>query len=242
MTWSVPKIWEGGECWIIGGGPSVTEQFEIPKDIVQGVRNKDLPPSAYSPYLVSIHGKHVIGINAAYLIGDWIDMVFFGDRGFFVANRKQLAEFPGLKVTCCPGISAHQYDLDHIKYLQKDRKRTKGISRNSSMVSWNANSGAAAISVAVHAGVTRIVLLGFDMKLGEGDVQHWHNLYKKDAPPRKRRNNKPNKAGLPFHRHLLGFPVIAKDAHQMGIEILNASPDSAITDFRKCTVKELLCG
>ena len=45
---------------------------------------------------------------------------------------------------------------------------------------------------------------------------------------------------MPFHRHLRGFPQIAKDAKQMGVEILNASPDSAIECFRKVTVKELL--
>ena len=45
---------------------------------------------------------------------------------------------------------------------------------------------------------------------------------------------------MPFHRHLQGFPAIAADAKWRGIEILNASPDRAITCFRKVSVKELL--
>jgi hypothetical protein len=45
---------------------------------------------------------------------------------------------------------------------------------------------------------------------------------------------------LPFDRHLRGFAQIAKDAQQRGIEIINACPESAITQFHKCNVKELL--
>lgn len=241
MIWSVPKMWEDGECWIIGGGPSISKQFSIPDDITKAVYRKELPPSALSSYLSLIHDKHVIGVNAAYLIGDWIDMVVFGDRRFFLENRLQLAEFPGLKVACNPKMSGHQYDGERIKYLKRDRERAKGISKHPDRVSWNGNSGAAAISIAVHTGVKRIILLGFDMRLGEDDRQHWHSLYK--FPQKKRRNRRNNKivpAGLPFHRHLLGFPEIAKDANRMGVTILNASPNSAIECFQKTNVSELL--
>lgn len=74
MNWIVPKIWEGGDVWIIGGGPSLTKQFDIPNDVVQRVLAGNAPPSVYSPYMSYLHDKHVIGINVAFLIGDWIDM------------------------------------------------------------------------------------------------------------------------------------------------------------------------
>lgn len=227
-------MWEGGECWIIGGGASLTEQFNIPKDIVQQVLSKELTPDVYSPYMFSIHSKHVIGVNAAFLIGDWIDMMFFGDARFFLEYRVRLAEFSGLKVTCHERPSKAKYAKENIKYLPKNPKWGKGISPNPSTVSWNGNSGAAAISVAVHTGVKRIILVGFDMKLNENYKQHWHGLYgtagRKDGNPR----------GLPFHRHLLGFKAIHRDSLIRGVEILNACPGSAITQFRKVTVKELL--
>ena len=234
MPWEVPKMWEGGECWIIGGGASLTEQFNIPKDIVQQVLSKELTPDVYSPYMFSIHSKHVIGVNAAFLIGDWIDMMFFGDARFFLEYRVRLAEFSGLKVTSHERPSKAKYAKENIKYLPKNPKWGKGISPNPSTVSWNGNSGAAAISVAVHTGVKRIILVGFDMKLNENYKQHWHGLYgtagRKDGNPR----------GLPFHRHLLGFKAIHRDSLIRGVEILNACPGSAITQFRKVTVKELL--
>jgi len=227
-------MWEGGDVWVIGGGPSLTKQFEIPEDIVQRVLSEELPPSTYSPYLASIHDKHVIGVNSAYLIGDWIDMVFFGDKGWWLSNRTRLAEFPGLKVSCHPKVGSSEFVTERIKFVGKDRSHTKGLSSSPNLISWNLNSGAAAINIAANTGAKRIILLGFDMRLGENNKQHWHGLY----GSAKRANINPRK--LPFNRHLRGFPTIAEDAKKRDIEILNACPNSKIDCFRKVTVKEVL--
>jgi hypothetical protein len=231
MNWIVPKIWQGGDVWIIGGGPSVIKQFNIPDKIAQDVVKGISQPSVYSPYMEAIHNKHVIGINVAYLIGTWVDMVFFGDDGFFKKHLVNLSKFPGLKVSCSPEVEG----FDWVKYVQKDKKHSRGISSDMRMVSWNRNSGAAAISVAAHTGAKRIILLGFDMKLDETSKQHWHNLYGKGEikDARKIKN-------LPFAIHLRSFPAIVQDAKRMGIEIINASPTSAIKEFRKVAVKDLL--
>ena len=231
MNWRVPRIWEGGDVWIIGGGPSVPKQFNVPDDIIKKVVGGS-SPNLYSPFMSAIHTKHVIGINVAYLIGTWMDMVFFGDKGFFLTQQKGLGEFPGLKVACHPTMD----DIPWVKNLERDRKRRGGISDNPGTVCWNKNSGAAAISVAANAGAKRIILLGFDMKLADDKGQHWHDIYGK----RGREPKKGKPIMLPFDRHLRGFPEIAKDAKHRGIEIINVSPDSAITCFRKATVEEVL--
>jgi hypothetical protein len=230
MIWNVPKIWEEGDVWILGGGPSVPKQFGIPQLVVQQVVNGTSPPSVYSPYMSGIHDKHVIGINVAYLIGDWIDVAFFGDIGFFLQHKEKLAQFPGIKVCCHPQIEKFNW----VKYLPRDHKG-RGISDNPNSVSWNYNSGAAAISLAIHAGAKRVILLGFDMKLDTTNMQHWHNLYGRGQVMDAKRIMK-----LPFVRHLRGFPEIAKDAKRMGVEVLNGSPDSAIVDFPKYSVNDLL--
>jgi len=233
MNWKVPRMWEGGDVWILGGGPSVFTQFDVPKEVVDSVLAGTSPPSVYSPYMEAIHKKHVIGINVAFMIGDWMDMVFFGDGGFFLKYKAQLAMFPGLKVTCHGGASGTSW----VKFLGRDGKKPRGISSAPNLVSWNKNSGAAAISVAAWAGAKRIILLGFDMSLNEGNRQHWHNIYGRgiiDIKDERKRKK------LPFARHLRGFPIIAEDARRMGIEIINASPQSTITEFRKVTVKEIL--
>jgi len=231
MIWQVPPIWEGGDVWIIGGGPSVPRQFGIPEKVIQSVVNGTSSPSVYSPYMEYLHDKHVIGINVAYLIGDWIDAVFFGDQGFFLTHQAGLARFPGLKVSCSPGIEKTPW----VKYLGRDKTKIRGITDNPKMVSWNGNSGAAAISMAVHAGAKRILLLGFDMQVNVNNDQHWHDIYGRKQP---RPKNKPIR--YPFERHLRGFPEIARDAKRMGVEILNVNSDSAITNFPKYNLKELI--
>ena len=170
--WQVPRIWEEGDVWIIGGGPSVPKQFNIPNKIIQSVI-RGTSPSVYSPYMSAIHDKHVIGINVAYLLGDWIDFVFFGDSGFLSRHQEALAKFQGLKISCSPRTN----DIKWIKFLARDKSHPSGITTNPMKVSWNGNSGAAAISVAAHAGAKRIILVGFDMKLSSSNNQHWHDLY-----------------------------------------------------------------
>jgi hypothetical protein len=231
MNWRVPLIWEGADVYILGGGPSVPKQFNIPDNIVKDVVAGKSEPSIYSPYMSYLHDKHVIGINVAYLIGNWIDMVFFGDNNFFLKNQYGLAAFPNLKVSSSP--TANKYNW--VKYLSRDTSHPRGISSNPHMVSWNCNSGSAAVSIAANTGAKRIILLGFDMRLSDDNSQHWHDLYKRG----KISGDKLHK--LPFGKHLVGFDQMAKDAKARDIEIINCSPDSAIKQFRKISLKEL-CG
>ena len=230
MWWSIPRIWESGDVWIIGGGPSVPKQFGIPDKIIQDVVAGNLTPDAYSPYMKALHDKHVIGVNIAFMIGSWVDMVFFGDISFFRNQERRLAAFPGLKVSCNPGTERFPW----VKTLGRDGQNSTGISGKPDKVSWNGNSGAAAVSVAVHAGAKRVILLGFDMSLNEQGQQHWHDVYGRRFRPK----NKPLR--LPFSAHLRGFNKMEMDAKRLGVEIINANPGSAIPNFRKVNVRDIL--
>jgi len=228
MTWTVPELWKDGECWIIGGGKSVPYQFDIPEDVIERVCNGKLPSYSYSPYLEVLHDKHIIGVNNVYQMGAWIDFLFFGDGSWYLTHRLNLAKWIGIKVTCSPKFQRDKYaKQEGIKYLAKDKTHKHGLSSVPYKVSWNGNSGAAAISLAAHLGVKRIILLGFDMNM-DGKFSHWHGSHgKKNRTP-------------PFRRHLQGFPNIAEDAKRMKIEILNANKNSAITSFPKVTLEEVL--
>lgn len=229
MPWQIPSgLWKGGDVWILGGGSSITKQFEIPDSVVEDVKNGKLPLSAYSPYMKAIHKKHVIGINVAYKIGSWIDIVAFCDKKFFQEHEKKLKEFKGVKA----GITVSCKDVDWVKYVRRDHRRL-GISDEPSMVSWNLNTGSAAIDLAVKLGAKRIFLLGFDMKRLE-DKTHWHKEYGKGKPRRSPINHPP------FAKHLQGFPAIAEDIKKYGVSIYNVSPESAIKEFPKITLKQAL--
>lgn len=234
-VWQVPKMWEGGDVFIIGGGPSIIDSFEIPYDLVRAVRFRQKRIEAYSPYLAALHSKHVIGINVAYQFGNWIDICFFGDKHFFLQHRGALSNFKKLVVTCCK--KAGEKNLRWVKYLPietENGRQKQGISTNPRNVCWNTNSGAAAISVAAWAGAKRIILVGFDMTLSPvNNEQHFHNEYKPIGTKVKQKQ-------LPFTIHLQPWEAIRKDAEAMGIEILNTSLNSAIKELPKVHIKELL--
>ena len=231
--WDVPKIWNG-DVWIIGGGPSIIQTFNIPPEIVKKVRVHEEPLSAFSPYLSAIHDKNVIGINVAYELGDWVDFCFVGDQNFLISHRTpQLQKFNGVVVSCAKGA----IDLNWVKYLEMHPVRKSGISNENGYVYWNLNSGAASFSLANLLGAKRIILVGFDMALSTDMHQHWHGEYRKGP---RNREEIIKAGGLPFHKHLKGFSAIKHDADILGIEILNLSQDSAIKQFKKVTLNDVL--
>lgn len=226
-------MWEGGECWIIGGGPSLPHQFGVPRDIIKKVLSQQASPAEYSPFLSPIHDKHVIGVNAAYLLGSWVDLIFIGDNAFYSKNRAALAERTKLTICCNPN-SQRYAEKKELKMMGRDSNCGYGISTKPGKVSWNKNSGAASISLAVQLGVKRIYLLGFDMALGIEKTQHWHSHYS-TAGDRSQAGRK-----LPFNRHLKAFPAVARDAKILGVEIINVNPNSEITHFKKVALKDIL--
>lgn len=230
MIWNIPRIWEDGECWIIGGGPSICEVLNIPLDIQEGVRNGTLPYSAYSPYFEPIRDKHIIGVNNAFKLGEWVDVLFFGDISWYLRYKDELVSFHGLKVTSTGRLNSPEGQIAGIKYVERDKSKPEGISTERNKISWNRNSGASAINLAVHFGTKRIYLLGFDMSLDEQKYSHWFGRY-----PHKDKDRYP-----PFKLHLKGFPAIANDAKKLGVEIYNVSPNSKIDVFPKITLQEAL--
>jgi hypothetical protein len=234
MYWKVPNIWEGGKCFIIGGGNSMTEQFNIPQEVVDKVMMGINPLSTYSPYLSFLHDKHVIAVNEAFKLGSWIDVLFWGDDNYYKTRKTEILGFEGLRVTCMN----EQIMSQKIKNLKrhsfkKNNDPLIGVSEDVSKVAWNihkGNSGSAAINLAVHFGVKEIYLIGFDMNLDANNNQHWHNSYHTNITT----------VGGTFKRHLSNFPQIAEDLNRLGIKCINLNPKSAINDFEKMTVTDLI--
>ena len=212
------------EIWIFGGGHSIMEQFKIPYVLREKVQSKELTPQAYLRYLLPLKDKQVLGINAAYMIGDLFSHILFVDECFWKHNKENLLKHPAQLVS----FDNRHKNVPHpsIIHLGKDTGKLQGIHPDPTKICFNNSTGGAAINYAVHLGATKIVLLGFDMN-GE-KTTHFHNEYFWI-------NNKP-----PFKEHLLPFKQIAKECNERGVEVLNASPNSSITAFKKVSVSDLL--
>ena len=233
MAWNIPKMWEDGECWIIGGGSSIPRLFGIPEDVVTAVQHKELPIDTYSPYLSALHGKHVIGVNIAFMLGNWVDVLVFGDGAFYGVNKQAIDGFRKLKISLNKNASPKMRGVVGLKMVERDNHIPFGISTRPNKVSWNKNTGAASINLAYHFGVKRIMLLGFDMKVSNNGSQHWHGHYK--APPKQG-----EKRRYPFRFHLPAFEPIRNDAKRLGLEILNVNDDSDIRELPMVKLEDVL--
>lgn len=222
-SWLVPRMWEGGECFILGGGPSLR-----------------LAP------IERLQGKRVIAVNMALNEAPWAEVLFFGDCLFYTERKHLVDEFAGLAVTTCERLTNHR----RLLAVQRDMA-AEGLSRDQTLVHFNRNSGACAINLARHFGVKRIVLLGFDMRkwtveelvakglANESDdhekkarLRHnYHSIYvpkfeKEELVPGGRRDQFDPYSGR--DGFLITFAAIARDLAAEGIECVNATPGSAI--------------
>ena len=212
--WKAPKIWDGSTCFILGGGPSL--------------RDVDLVP---------IHNRRVIGVNNSY--GDpvrnekgellhyeprsWVDVCHYSDDNWFINHGKWLKNFAGLKVHTCihPGLRLG------CKMMQRGKQY--GLEIRPGVLSWNGSSGGSAINLAAQFGCKRIILLGFDMKFGSDKLDsNWHIDH---AHYKYRKAGHGNWKGWnPYPRFLAAFKHIQRDARIQGVEIVNATINSAIPE------------
>lgn len=195
------EIVPNGAALIIGGGVSVNE-FPV-GDFV-------------SKYFT-------LGVNDSFLLDKDIDVCWFGDAPWFESRLEKLLEFKGEVWTC------HSSFHDHptVKYVPKGK--AMGIDLN--RISWNRNSGASAINLAVLMGAKKILLAGFDLKLGKEGQANWHNNYNRSPFENMEEQ---------YKRWDMAFKVVSVDAQKYGIEIINLNQDSALEYFPKADWKTYL--
>lgn len=195
---NIPKLWDG-TVFIIGGGPSV--------------KDMDLSP---------IMKCHVVGVNDAFKLGNWVDVTWFGDERWYAWNKTLLRSYEGV-VFGCPPTSKKLPRVLHV-----NRNEGYGLTSIRNKVVWNKSSGGSAINLAMHLGASRIVLIGYDMKVREGQ-HNWHTNHK----------HRP-RIDIYEKRFLPPFEKILSDANKLGLEILNATPDSALTIFPSVNLKDVV--
>lgn len=94
-------------------------------------------------------------------------------------------------------------------------------------VHFGGNSGYQAINLAFLWGAKRIVLLGFDCKPVEGK-HHWFGQHPQGLIQRQ-----------PYDLWLAKYPQLAQDLKREGVQVINCSPDTALTCFERATIDSL---
>lgn len=156
----------------------------------------------------------------------WADVLYACD-GAFWRLQDGLPQFTGLRLTADTSAVVRYPQTLH--KVEVRRMVDRILLDPPGTVGDGGNSGFQALNLAVQFGASRIVLVGYDMRLDRG--LHWHGPHPKGM-------NNPSEAHLPRWRRALNGA--AQDLLDMGVEVLNASPASTLTAFPKVTLEELL--
>lgn len=187
-------------------------------------------PSANSQPLDQIRGRaRIIAVNDSWRLAPWADVLYACDRPWWI-ERRGVPEFGGLKISASPAVCKVCPDVRLVTLVARAQILTETIGKIGCGLRYgNGHSGFHAVNLAVQFGAKRIVLVGFDMRLDNG--VHWHA----DRVPYR----KDGKAMSECREALDGC---APQFAELGVDVLNASPISALQAYRKVNLMEAIAG
>ena len=210
--WQAPRLFSGQDVFVLGNGPSL--------------QNDPLERLA---------GKNVIAVNsAAFVLPKIVKVLFFGDARWYWLNKPAVQALDALKVTLS------KYWVDETGSRREEpcsgepgictmrQKGQSGLTLACDALAWNMSSGGAAVNLASHLGAKRIILLGYDMKLGaDGARNAFPNL---------------NKTSVKFDTMNVhkSWRSLYDTAIESGIQIINATPGSALHAIPQVNLDDVL--
>jgi len=160
--------------------------------------------------------QRVIAINSSWQCVPFAEILFFGDdRWWREYLHLVLAGFTGRIVTCAQAVH-------HARIEKLQRRTCPGLSDNRGEVMVRRTSLTGAINLAVHMGFNSIVLLGADGGPSPDGRIHHHAEY---GP---RLNTSFSNLWAEQRKDL---EAAAVDLKRLGVEVVNASPSSALSDL-----------
>ena len=226
MIWQVPKTWQGETAVILAGGPSLkgfdTSALRLRQSCGCVAHGRTIP--------------RIICINDSWRLAPRADVFYHCDTQWWDAqiamNPRSLdgmlsfheAIYRGFWV-CGNGL----WYADHPQVHGLRFNGQSGLSDDPAALRHGSNSGFACINLAYLFGAKRIVLLGYDMHVEQGGRTHWHDQPRADGF-----------AGIIKDSFLPCFDSLVEPLKAAGVEVLNATPGSALTCWSMVTLEEAL--
>lgn len=158
-------------------------------------------------------GFQLVVVNSTFLRFPHAHALYAGDFLWWKTMHQQVhKDFRGEKWTQ-DATSAERYKINRVKGINKPGLGTSNIHLNG-------NSAFQAINLAYLFGSRRLLLIGFDMKLGPNGEKHWHP----DHPA-------PMVQAQVFGEWIHKATILAKDLAAMKCEVINCTPGSALSCF-----------
>ncbi len=187
-------------------------------------------PSLTQAVVDRLKGRRVAVVNSTCLLAPWADVLFFTDSSWYETHREIVANWPGLVVSM--SRTAKLELPDKVRRVKGEGdpgfRVTSFPPLGSPVVRQGRSSGHTLISILIAMAAARIVLLGYDMRVIDGR-EHHHREYQ---GPRDL-----DQYARDFVPAFAGFNAAAV---AMGVEILNCTPGSAVTEFAFADLDEVL--
>lgn len=176
----------------------------------------------------SLDGKFVIAINRSYEVLPNAQIVYFTDREFWEDHKETMLQHKGQLVR---GVLNPNKEEKHPDVTIYQLSGPTGLETEPGKLKHGSNSTYAATNLAaVHLGFKRIYLLGVDMKWGDQGkkTSHWHDGHRRVD------------AESTYKGMMTKWLTIVDPLKELGVEVYNANPDSALECFPKCTIEQAL--
>ena len=168
----------------------------------------------------------VIAVNDAIYPCWWADWLHACDIKWWHWHQETALEFPGIRTTCTDTVPESWAHYLKVITPYDDDPRIKIADEPDTVASGN-NGGYQAIQCAVKAGSRRVILLGFDMRFSDGYQSHWFGDH-------------PDKMRSQYDNMLENFPGLKVALDARGVEVINCTPGSALTVFKKASLESVL--
>ena len=162
----------------------------------------------------------MLAINDGVRAAPWADAIYAAEQKWWDWNKAALQYLPRLKVTCSPTAAmAHQL-------IYVEPRMEFGLCLDPGGIAHGGHSGYGGVNVARHLGAKRIILLGYDMQPGPQGEHHFFGGH-------------PDNTHLAYESRLRGWPRLYAALTDAGVELINATRETAITCVPRVPIEEL---
>lgn len=210
--WTPEPLFAGETVFCVASGPSLTQET-----------------------CDRLRGRRVIVVNSSWRLAPWADVLFFTDSGWFEANRAVVTAWEGLVVSM--SRTAKRELPDKVKRVRGFGQPTFPPRRFPPLgdphILQGRSSGHTAIALAIGLGASRVAMVGYDMRLVNGR-EHFHHDERIYQAPRD--------LTLYENEFVPGFKGWQAASQVSGVEIVNCTPGSAVTEFPFADLDQLVGG
>lgn len=167
-------------------------------------------------------GGRVIVINTSFRLAPWADVLYACDLKWWEETSAEVRAETSADLWTQSTEAARRFGLNLVK-----GRGGEGLGRD--LIHLGGNSGYQVINLAYLWGARRIVLLGYDMQ-PTGGRSHWHG----DHPWKAAGVKPPTRSWLPR------FSKLAADLAAEGVEVINATRETALRCFPRADLEDVL--